>query len=274
VAEVISADSRQVYRGLDIGTAKPTLAERHSVVHHGIDLVDPDAAFSVADFVRYADETLAGIGERGGTAILVGGTGLWLRAIADGLDVDALPHDPVVRTRLEAELAGEGVERSAARLRALAPDLATATDLRNPRRVVRALEIATLAGDVPRPPARGYDGPLVRIGLDLADRDLHRAWIAARAESQLGAGIVDEAIRLRERWGEHHRAFSAIGYREAWALADGTIDRAGYLEENVRRNVAFARRQRTWFRAEREATAIDAVDRPLEAVLALVRRLD
>jgi tRNA dimethylallyltransferase len=272
-AEVISADSRQVYRGLDIGTAKPTPAERQGVVHHGLDLVDPDAAFSVADFVRHAAAALSDIAGRGGMAVLAGGTGLWLRAIADGLDVDALPHDPVVRAQLEAELAENGIERSAARLQALAPDLAATTDLRNPRRVVRALEIATLAGDGPRPPAHGYPGPLVRIVLDVSDRDVHRARIAARAESQLEAGIVDEALRLRARWGEHHRAFSAIGYREAWALADGRTDRTGYLDDNVRRNVAFAKRQRTWFRADRDATIVDATDDSLEAVRALVDRL-
>ena len=139
---------------------------------------------------------------------------------------------------------------------------------------MRALEIATLAGDVPRPPARGYDGPLVRFVLDMTDRDRHRAWIADRAEAQLEAGIVEEATGLRARWGEHHRAFSAIGYREAWALADGRIDRAGYLAENIRRNVAFAKRQRTWFRAEPDTSRLDATEGlPVEPALRLVRPL-
>ncbi len=273
-AEVISADSRQVYRGLDVGTAKPSLEERRGIVHHGLDLVDPDEPFSVADFVRHADGALERIHAAGAVAILVGGTGMWLRAVAAGLDVDALPHDPELRARLEADVAGEGTAASAARLEALAPRLAAAVDLHNPRRIVRALEIATLVGDVPRPAPRGYGGPVIRFGLDLADRELHGRWIATRAEAQLDAGIVEEAAALRDRFGEHHRAFSAIGYREAWALADGRLDLAAYLAENVRRNVAFARRQRTWFRAERDITWIDAGHgRPIELTLAHVDEL-
>jgi tRNA dimethylallyltransferase len=133
-------------------------------------------------------------------------------------------------------------------------------DLRNPRRVVRALEIATLAGDVPRPAPRGYAGPLLRVGLDIADRALHRAWIARRAEAQLDGGILPEAAALRARFDPGLPAFSAIGYREAWDLLDGRLDRAGYLDVNVRRNVAFARRQRTWFRREPVDLALDAAD--------------
>jgi tRNA dimethylallyltransferase len=96
-AEVISADSRQVYRGMDVGTAKPTVAERRGVRHHGIDLVEPDAPFSVADFVAHVDGVLADLASRGGVALLVGGTGLWIRAVAAGLPLDALPFDPAVR---------------------------------------------------------------------------------------------------------------------------------------------------------------------------------
>ena len=248
--EVISADSRQVYRGMDVGTAKPTPAERRGVVHHGLDLVDPDEGFSVADFAAHARACLGSLNARGGLAILAGGSGLWLRAIATGLDLDASPHDPDLRARLDAELEADGPDALAARLRSTAPALAARTDLQNPRRVVRALEIALLRGDGPPPPPAGYPGPVTWIGLDVADRAAHRSWIAARAVGQLDGGLPEEAERLRARYGEGHRAFSAIGYREAWDLLDGRIDRARFLEVNVTRNAAFARRQRTWFRAE------------------------
>lgn len=249
-AEVISADSRQVYRGMDVGTAKPTLAERGGVPHHGLDLVDPDEPFSVADFAGHVDAILPRLADRGGVAILVGGTGFWLRAIADGLALDAVPWDPEIRAVVEAELAEKGLGELVMRLRAIAPALAGRVDLHNPRRVVRALEIATLQGDAPLPAPRGYGGPVVRVALDVADRSLHAAWIASRAAAQLDGGILAEAAALRARYPASLPALSAIGYREAADLLDGRLDRAGYLAVNVRRNVQFARRQRTWFRRE------------------------
>ena len=268
--EVISADSRQVYRGTDVATAKPTLDERRGVPHHGLDLADPDERFSVADFAGHVEAILPPIAARGGVALLVGGTGFWLRAIADGLDLDALPWDPGVRAALEADLAGGGLAPLVARLQATAPALAASVDLRNPRRVVRALEIATLQGDAPRPAPRGYGGPVLRVTLDLADRATHRSWIARRSAVQLDGGILPEAEALRARYPADLPAFSAIGYREAWDLLDGRIDREGYLAANVGRNVAYARRQRTWFRATPADLVLDAGD-PGAADVALER---
>jgi len=245
---------------MDVGTAKPAPAERRGVPHHGLDLVDPDAPFSVADFIAHVNGVLAGLAARGGVAILVGGTGMWIRAVAGGMPLGTLPWDPAVRASLEADLAARGLADLVARLRDLAPGRAATVDLRNPRRVVRALEIATLRGDAPLPQPRGYPGPVLRLGLDVADHALHRAWIARRAEAQLDGGILPEAAALRSRFDPALPAFSAIGYREAWDLLDGRLDRAGYLDVNVRRNVAFARRQRTWFRREPVDLALDAAD--------------
>jgi len=259
-AEVISADSRQVYRGIDVASAKPTLAERGGVPHHGLDLVDPDEPFSVADFAGHVEAVLPAITARGGAALLVGGTGFWLRAIADGLALDALPWDPDVRADLEAALADQGLGALVTRLQAIAPALAGRLDLHNPRRVVRALEIATLQGDAPLPAPRGYGGPVLRFVLDVADRVAHRTWIADRAAVQLNGGLLAEAEALRALYPTSLPAFSAIGYREAWDLLDGRLDRAGYLAANVGRNVAYARRQRTWFRAAPADLALDAGD--------------
>jgi tRNA dimethylallyltransferase len=261
-AEIISADSRQVYRGLDIGTAKVTAADRARVPHHGLDLVEPDVPFSVADFVAHARDALGGIVQRDGLAILVGGTGLYLRAVARGLDTTALPHDPVVRAAIETAIERKGLAAAAQRLTDLAPLAAARTDLHNPRRVARALETAQLRGDIPPPAPRGYGGPVAWLGLDV-DRDTHRGWITKRAHAQFAAGLVGEARALRERFDPGLRAFSAVGYREAWAVIDGRLSLEAAIDEDIRRNVAFARRQRTWFRSEPGIAWLDATADPL-----------
>jgi len=271
--EIISADSRQVYRGLDIGTAKATPAERRGVPHHGLDLVEPDQPFSVADFADHVATVLPPIASKGGLAILVGGTGLYLRAIARGLDTAALPSDAAVRARLESELLDEGLVSLAERLQALAPGRAAAVDLRNPRRGVRALEIAMIdGGRRPLPAPRGYGAEVDWIGLDV-DRPTHLEWIDGRARTQFDAGLIEEARALRERFDATLPAFSAIGYWEAWAVLDGTLDREAAIAEDARRNVAFAKRQRTWFRAESGTTWLDGAADPTPPALAAARGL-
>lgn len=269
---IISADSRQVYRGLDIGTAKASAADRARVPHHGLDLVDPDEPFTVADFVAHAGAVLDGLAASGGVAILAGGTGFYLRAIGRGLDTAAHPSDPVVRARLEAELAATGLEPLVARLEASAPTLAARVELRNPRRVVRALEIAELAGDWLPPVPTGYPGPSTWIGLTL-EPVVHRERIAARARAQFSAGLIAEAGALRKRFDPGLSPFSAIGYREAWSVLDGQATTEQAIETDIRRNVAFARRQRTWFRSEPGITWFDAADDPERAARSHVVRL-
>lgn len=268
---IISADSRQVYRGLDIGTAKVSAADRARVPHAGLDLVDPPERFALSDFAQHASLVLDSVAANRGLAILAGGTGLYLRAVARGLPLDDLPDDPGVRARLEADFARDGVGPLAARLRAEAPILAASTELANPRRVIRALEIAELRGDGPRPQPRGYDGPVVWLGLDV-DRPEHARRIAARARQQFAGGLIEEAVALRERYDPALPCFSAIGYLEAWAVVDGgrTMDQA--IDDDAARNVRFAKRQRTWFRSEPDITWLDAttVD-PLPAALTRVR---
>jgi tRNA dimethylallyltransferase len=269
-AEIVSADSRQVYRGLDIGTAKATREERARVIHHGLDLVEADQPYSVADFRAHALAALGALGAlgaRGGIGILAGGTGFWLRAVFQGIDTGALPWDEDVRVGLEADLARDGVGALAARLVALAPGLASATDLRNPRRVVRALEIATLQGDAPLPRPVGYSAPVLgfQLALDPAE---HRRRIALRARAQFDAGLVEEARALRERFDPGLPAFSAIGYRESWAVLDGEMDLEAAIELDTARNVAFAKRQRTWFRREPKLQLVDAGGDPASATIA------
>ena len=271
-AAIISADSRQVYRGLDIGTAKATADDRARVPHFGLDLVDPDQPFSLADFATHAREVLSDLAQvDAAVAILAGGTGLYLRAIATGLDTDSLPSDPAVRARIEAELDADGLDVLATRLRSLAPSAAARVDLRNPRRVVRALEIAELAGDAPPPVPRGYPGPVAWIGLGLPPLT-HATWIAHRARAQFDAGLIDEAAALRERYDPLLPAFSAIGYREAWAVLDGTATLDESIARDAQRTTAFAKRQRTWFRSEHGIRWFDpTAGDPLPAALDLAR---
>jgi tRNA dimethylallyltransferase len=254
---IISADSRQVYRGLDIGTAKVGAADRARVPHHGLDLVDPDESFSVVDFVDHAAGILTELAARDGVALLVGGTGLYLRAVARGLDAQALPREPGLRAALERDLEADGLPALVDRLVALAPGRARRTDLANPRRVVRGLELATLRGDEPLPAMRGYDGPVSWLGLELAPAT-HATWVANRARAQFDAGLIEEARALRARFDPTLPAFSAIGYREAWAVLDGESDRETAIERDAQRNIAFAKRQRTWFRSEPDIAWLDA----------------
>jgi tRNA dimethylallyltransferase len=267
-AEIVSADSRQVYRGMDIGTAKATADERTRVPHHGLDLVEPDQAFSVADYTSCAATALAGIADRGAVALLVGGTGFYLRSVARGLAVDELPWDPQVRAAVEASLVAEGLPALVGELRRLAPTRAAEVDLRNPRRVVRAVEIARLRGDAPLPQPRGYGRPVLWLGLSVEPPAL-RERIHARARAQFEAGLVEETRALADRYSPTLPSFSGIGYAEALAVIEGRLTPEAAVAEDARRNVLFARRQATWFRREPDVLWLDATSAlPLDEVSA------
>ena len=273
-AEIISADSRQVYRGMDIGTAKVTAEERARVPHHCLDLVDPDAPFSVADFTAHAGAALDGIAARGAVAILAGGTGFYLRAVARGLAVEELPWNPAIRAEVEASLLSKGLPALVAELRRLAPTRAAAIDLRNPRRVVRAVEIARMRGDAPLPEPRGYGRTVLWLGLGVLSPVLHER-IRARAQAQFDAGLVEETRALIARFDATLPSFSGIGYAEAIAVIEGRLSLADAMAEDSRRNGMFARRQATWFRGEPDICWLDAthdlpVDEALAAALAYV----
>jgi tRNA dimethylallyltransferase len=165
-----------------------------------------------------------------------------------------------------------GVDAAARRLREIAPTASADVDLHNPRRVARALEIAEIVGDSPRPAPVGYAGQVTWLGQHV-DPAVHRQWIAHRARQQFDAGLIEEARGLRERFDPSLPAFSAIGYAEAWAVLDGRLTIDAAIDEDARRNVAFAKRQRTWFRSEPGITWIDAESAPLDDALAAARTL-
>ncbi|HEY7599716.1 MAG TPA: tRNA dimethylallyltransferase, partial [Candidatus Limnocylindrales bacterium] len=208
---------------------------------------------------------------RGGVALLVGGTGLYIRAVARDLPLEEQGSDPTARARYEHRLAGEGLHTLVAELRSRAPTVAGRTDLANPRRVVRALERVELVGDRPPSPPRGYPVKSTWIGLD-TDIATNDRWIAARAEQQLADGLIEETAALRQRYDTGAPAFSAIGYAEALAVLDGRLTRDEALAAMIRRTRQLARRQRTWFRAEPGVEWLDATTDPLHVALELVAR--
>jgi tRNA dimethylallyltransferase len=267
--EIVSGDSRQVYRGMDIGTAKATADERNVAPHHCLDLVDPDDPFTAADFKRVALTALAGIRARGGTACLVGGTGLYLRAVARGLPLEGGARDPAIRAGLEERLRVDGLDALAGELRASDPEGAESIDLRNQRRVVRALERFSATGSALPPEPEGYRGAVCWIGLALPDAK-HRLAIRTRAIEQFETGLLEEAERLRTRYPEDLAAFSALGYREAFDVLAGRTDVVTAIEQDVTRTWAYARRQRTWFRKEPGVTWVDAGEGATAAAMAIL----
>jgi tRNA dimethylallyltransferase len=248
-AEIVSADSRQVYRGMDIATAKPTAQDQAIVPHHCLDLVDPDEPFSAADYQRAAMAALSGIATRGGIALLVGGTGLYLRAIARGLPLDQGSADPRLRAELETRHRCDGLPALVDELRTVDAAYAGSIDLRNPRRVIRALERVAATGSAVPPLPAGYPAPQIWLGLAV-DPTQHRERIERRVRKHFHGGLLDEARRLLARYPESLRAFSAVGYREAFGVLSGRIDVETAMATDATRTWTYARRQRTWFRSE------------------------
>ena len=254
--EIVSLDSMQVYREMDIGTAKPSPAEQAAVRHHLVDVADPSEEWSVRATQTAAQAAVADIEARGRRALLVGGTGLYVRAVVDGLSVP--PRDFAVRAALERETAtAEGLERAYDRLATADPLAASRIEPGNARRVVRALEVLQTTGrpfSSFGPGLADYGAPAFDVGLVgvwLPRAELGRR-IAARFASMRAAGLEAEVRALAERpRGLSRTAAQAIGYKEILAHLDGEIaSPAEAFDLAVRRTREFARRQRVWFRRD------------------------
>jgi tRNA dimethylallyltransferase len=262
--EILSADSRQVYRTMDIGTAKPTPAERARVRHHVIDVADPGERYDVLRYQREARAALADVRARGHAALVVGGTGLYVRALLDGLDLASLPHDPAVRARLESEDPATLHDR----LRAIDPDAASRVDARNRRRLVRYLEVATIAGPVSR--QRGPSIAALRVGLR-PPREVLVAAIERRVRQMVDAGVLDETRALVARGIDPRLpSMSAHGYVHWAAHLRGEVDLETAIALTGRDVRAYSRRQMTWFRHDPairwfDPTVTDPVDDIVEA---------
>ena len=246
--EVINADALQLYRGMDIGTAKLPPEERDGVPHHLLDVLDIHEEASVAAFQRDARRCAEQIRERGRVPVLVGGSGLYVRAALDAIDFPGT--DPVIRTRREDQLRRDG---RAVLLRELARvDPESAARVKDDRRLVRALEVHDLTG---RPftsfmPQRRYVRPTVQIGLAM-DRDELNGRLARRVDLMLERGWLDEVRALAARGlRESPTAGRALGYPQLLAVLDGTMTLAQAREDTVAATRRFTKRQRTWFRAD------------------------
>jgi len=263
--ELVSVDSMQVYRGMDIGTAKPTVAEQADVPHHLIDLVDPAEEYDVARFQEDVADALEGIEQRGHRAVLVGGTGLYLRAATDGLTLPG--RFPEVRAELDAEPDTVALHR---RLLELDPVGAARMGPTNRRRVVRALEV-TLGSGQPfssfGPGLETYprlDFPIVGLEVDRADLD---ARIERRFARQLEDGFLDEVRGLWARpTGLSRSAGQALGYRELLAHLDGELDLEDAVELAISRTRRFARRQQRWFRRDPRLISVPAGHNAVAAI--------
>lgn len=266
-AEIINADSMLVYRGMDIGTAKPTPEERAGVPHHLIDILDVRETATVADFQRLARAEIASCRERDVLPIVVGGSALYLRAVLDEFSFPGT--DPEVRAALEAELAAVGSAALYERLSRLAPEAAAGIEPMNGRRVVRALEVIALTGSYRSTlPEHRYALPdVVQVGVSL-DRATMDARIDARVDDMWRRGLVAEVEGLAERGLREGRTASrALGYQQVLAYLDGTC-----TEEQARSATAagtrrFARKQLGWWRRDPRITWVEALDLPSPADL-------
>lgn len=247
--EIVSADSRQIYRGMDIGTAKPTAAERRAVPHHLIDIKNPNEGYTVADYQRDAIAAIDDILTRGKVPFLIGGTGLYVRAVVENLDIPETITNVTLRTEIENEIARDGIEAVFKKLLALDPDAAQVVDPKNPRRVVRALEVAITTG-IPFTAQRTKNAPLfdtLTLGLNPGPEAL-RERIDSRIDTMILDGLVEEVSALIKKYPTMPVAFDAIGYREIIDHLNGTtsLDEAVAI---IKMNTwHYAKRQMTWFK--------------------------
>ena len=276
--EIISVDSALVYRGMDIGTAKPTPDELAAVPHHLIDIIDPRASYSVmqfrADALRLVDE----IHRRGALPLLVGGTMLYFKALRDGLDT-LPPADPLLRAELDRDAAELGVPALHARLATLDAPTAARLKPNDSQRIQRALEIIRLTGQpMSQLLARAAPAPLpfqlLPIALEPSDRAVLHRRIAERFDAMLDradGGLLAEVRRLRER-GDLHPGLPSmrcVGYRQAWEYLDGQINRAVLRDKGIAATRQLAKRQLTWLRSMPDRVVIDCLaPNPAEKIMA------
>ena len=248
--EVVNADSMQLYRGMDIGTAKLTEAQRCGVPHHLLDIWPVTYPASVAEYQHRARATVTDILARGRVAIVVGGSGLYVRALLDPIEFPGT--DPATRRSLEGELERFGAQALHARLEVQDPAAAAAISPANGRRIVRALEVIALTGRPFSAALPAYDSVFdtVAIGLDEDDATLD-ARIDARVQQMFDAGLVDEVRRLEQEGLRHGRTASrALGYQQVLAMLDGDCTETEARAQTARATRRFVRRQRSWFRRD------------------------
>jgi len=273
-AEIVSADSRLFYRGMDIGTAKPSAEERRRVPHHLIDVADPDECWSLALFQRSAAQAIAGIHQRGRLPLLVGGTGQYVRAVIEGWEIPAQQPDAALRLVLErwaAEVGAPGLHR---RLALLDPEAAAHIEVNNVRRTVRALEVIFRTGQRFSAQRRRQPRPysVLQIGLKRPRPEVY-ARVDERIQAMLAAGFVDEVRALLERgYDPALPTLSAIGYGEMSAYVRGEMSLAQAVARMQQLTHQFVRRQANWFKEDDASIHwFDARTVTVEEALACIR---
>ncbi|MEO8938909.1 MAG: tRNA (adenosine(37)-N6)-dimethylallyltransferase MiaA [Burkholderiaceae bacterium] len=265
--EIVSVDSALIYRGMDIGTAKPSPAERTAVPHHLIDLIDPAGTYSAARFVHDADAAIAAIRARGNVPLLTGGTMLYFKALRDGLD-DMPSSDLAVRAQIEREAADEGWAAMHRKLSAVDADSAARLAPLDAQRISRALEVWRSSGQTlsSLQRLRHADGmpvrPLIALSLEPSDRSVLHARIAMRLDAMLAAGFVDEVIALKRRGDLHERmpSMRCVGYRQVWDYLDGRSDTETMREHAIAATRQLAKRQITWLRSMPDRIVVDCLE--------------
>ena len=280
-AEIVCADSRAIYRGMNIGTAKPTPGERALVPHHLLDLARPDEVLTVADYQPLAERAIAEIRQRGRLPLMVGGTGLYIRAVVDGLRIPPAPPDWELRAALEAEERAGGPGTLYRRLQDVDPAAASRIHPRNVRRVIRALEvqartgmpISTFHGSAGASRASDLAGTVAMIALSTNRARLY-ARIDRRIDQQLATGLVAEVRALLERgYSRTLPALQGLGYKEIIPHLEGRLSLAearSLLQRNSRR---YAKRQLTWIRGDARYRWLDVEDDPADVVAERIRAM-
>ena len=271
--EIVSCDSMQIYRGMEIGTAKPTPAEMNGVPHHLLGFLEPSAAFSAADYTQLAAEAVRGIVSRGHIPLLVGGTGLYARALLRGMSFPEESCDEAVRAALYDAYAADGIEPLYERLRTLDPEAAAQIHPNNTKRVIRALEYCTTTGGLFSEQAKAsqtvaspYDYRM--LCLSCRDREALYARINRRVDQMLEDGLLEEARRYFEQCGTSAgTSAQAIGYKELRPYFEGRSTLAEAVENIKKETRRYAKRQLTWLRREENTVWLYTDDYPDAAAL-------
>lgn len=266
--EIVSCDSMQIYKGMEIGTAKPTEQEMDGIPHHLLDFLDPAVSFSVAEYTQLADKAIRDIDARGKRPLLVGGTGLYARALLRGMPFSDQGRDEAVRETLQREFNESGIEPLYARLQVLDPESAEQIHKNNTKRVIRALEYCIAAGEPFSAQAKAsktveapYDDCMICLGCH--DRDKLYARINRRVDQMMADGLLEEARRYFECYGlRGSTSVQAIGYKELLPYFDGVCTLSEAVENIKTETRRYAKRQLTWFRREENTTWLYLDDYP------------
>ncbi|SHH02732.1 tRNA dimethylallyltransferase [Thermosyntropha lipolytica DSM 11003] len=268
--EIISCDSMQIYKGMDIGTAKVGEEERKKVVHHMIDIVDPEVNYSVADYQKKVKELIRDINSRGRLPILVGGTGLYYQAVVDDYKFFPMPSKDEVRRRLEEMVNEKGLSWAYEYLKTVDPDYAALISSNDQKRIIRALEVYYLTG---KPFSRFQTRDvscynLAAVGLYLERDELYRR-IDQRVEEMIAKGLIEEVYALfKKGYDPSLNSMQALGYKQVWYYLSGFLTYEEMLREIKRETRHYAKRQYTWFKKDKRIMWINVKDYPSSAILA------